>query len=54
MVVGDVSHSAGDVDHFAGEVDYEALCRRHDRRPMTAASAHAAALPPDVLPVSRT
>jgi thymidine kinase len=44
----------GDVNHSAGEVGYEVLCRRHHRRRMTAASARAAALSPDVLPVSRT
>ncbi|MEU7487605.1 thymidine kinase [Streptomyces sp. NPDC042319] len=44
VVVGDV-HAAGT------EVGYEVLCRRHHRRRQTAASAHAAALSPDVLPV---
>ncbi|MET0740664.1 MAG: thymidine kinase [Candidatus Nanopelagicales bacterium] len=44
VVVGDVHPGA------AGEVGYEVLCRRHYRRRMTAAIAHAAALSPDVLP----
>ncbi|MEO6471193.1 MAG: thymidine kinase [Aeromicrobium sp.] len=45
----------GDVDHVDGQspvVGYEVLCRRHHRRHMTAASAKAAALSPDVLPFS--
>ncbi|WP_328583738.1 thymidine kinase [Streptomyces sp. NBC_00370] len=45
VVVGDV-HQAGD------EIGYEVLCRRHHRRRMTAASAKAGALSPDVLPVN--
>jgi thymidine kinase len=44
VVVGDVAPSA--------EVGYEVLCRRHHRRRMTSASAGAAALSPDVLPVA--
>lgn len=43
VVVGDVNQSDA--------VGYEVLCRRHHRRRMTAASARAAALSPDVLPV---
>ncbi|WP_031512949.1 thymidine kinase [Streptomyces sp. NRRL F-5123] len=43
VVVGDVSQQ--------DETGYEVLCRRHHRRRMTAASAGAAALSPDVLPV---
>ncbi|MGI5411804.1 thymidine kinase [Streptomyces chartreusis] len=43
VVVGDVNQSDA--------VGYEVLCRRHHRRLMTAASARAAALSPDVLPV---
>ncbi|CAM5471465.1 MULTISPECIES: thymidine kinase [Streptomyces] len=43
VVVGDVNQSEA--------VGYEVLCRRHHRRRMTAASARAAALSPDVLPV---
>ena len=35
----------------AEEIGYEVLCRRHHRRRMTAATARAAALSPDVLPV---
>ncbi len=46
VVVGDVN--AGDLDQSVG---YEVLCRRHHRRRMTAASARAATLSPDVLPV---
>lgn len=45
VVVGDV-HQAGD------EIGYEVLCRRHHRRRMTAASAKAGVLSPDVLPVN--
>lgn len=43
VVVGDV-----DEDH---QVGYEVLCRRHHRRRLTAATAQAGALSPDVLPV---
>ncbi|MEO3975557.1 thymidine kinase [Streptomyces sp. CAU 1734] len=46
VVIGDVN--AGEHDRTVG---YEVLCRRHHRRRMTAASARAAALSPDVLPV---
>ncbi|MFF6998364.1 thymidine kinase [Streptomyces sp. NPDC008313] len=46
VVVGDVNQSDA--------IGYEVLCRRHHRRRMTAASAHASALSPDVLPVSST
>jgi thymidine kinase len=42
----------GDVNGQAAQVGYEVLCRRHHRRRMTAATARAAALSPDVLPVS--
>ncbi|MET9732730.1 thymidine kinase [Streptomyces sp. NPDC006458] len=45
VVVGDVTQSADEI------VGYEVLCRHHHRRRMTAASARAAALSPDVLPV---
>lgn len=38
-------------NHSPDEIGYEVLCRRHHRRRMTAASATAAALSPDVLPV---
>ncbi|MFI1562348.1 thymidine kinase [Streptomyces sp. NPDC020490] len=44
VVVGDVNQSDA--------VGYEVLCRRHHRRRMTAATARAAALSPDVLPVT--
>ncbi|WP_374999385.1 thymidine kinase [Aeromicrobium sp. CTD01-1L150] len=46
IVVGDVE---GD-DRPAPTVGYEVLCRRHHRRRMTAATAKASALSPDVLP----
>ncbi|WP_243839005.1 MULTISPECIES: thymidine kinase [Aeromicrobium] len=46
IVVGDVE----DPERPAPQVGYEVLCRRHHRRRMTAASAQAAALSPDVLP----
>ncbi|NJP45257.1 thymidine kinase [Actinacidiphila epipremni] len=50
MVVEGAQVVVGDVDQ-AAEIGYEVLCRRHHRRRMTAASAGAAALSPDVLPV---
>ncbi len=43
VVVGDVSADA--------DVGYEVLCRRHHMRRMTRASARAASLSPDVLPL---
>jgi thymidine kinase len=46
VVVGNTA-AAGD---RTAEVGYEVLCRAHHRRRVTAASAHAAALSPDVLP----
>ncbi|TXL62908.1 thymidine kinase [Aeromicrobium terrae] len=46
IVVGDVE----DETHTAPTVGYEVLCRRHHRRRMTAATARAAAMSPDVLP----
>lgn len=46
IVVGDVD----DPDRPTPAVGYEVLCRRHHRRRLTAASAKAAALSPDVLP----
>ena len=52
MVVEGAQVVIGDVDQ-ADTVGYEVLCRRHHRRRMTAASAHAAVLSPDVLPVQR-
>jgi len=46
IVVGDVED-----DRLATPITgYEVLCRRHHRRRMTAATAKAAALSPDVLP----
>ncbi|MFJ3234491.1 thymidine kinase [Streptomyces sp. NPDC086787] len=44
VVVGDVG--------AAEAVGYEVLCRRHHRKRMTSAAARAAALSPDVLPVT--
>ncbi|WP_327318346.1 thymidine kinase [Streptomyces sp. NBC_01235] len=52
MVVEGAQVVVGDVDQ-ADTVGYEVLCRRHHRRRMTSASARAAALSPDVLPVQR-
>jgi thymidine kinase len=52
MVVEGAQVVVGDVTHSADEIGYEVLCRRHHRRRMTSAAAHAAALSPDVLPVS--
>ncbi len=46
IVVGDVD----DPDRPKPTVGYEVLCRRHHRRRMTAATAKASALSPDVLP----
>ncbi|MFD9905154.1 thymidine kinase [Streptomyces sp. NPDC059063] len=51
MVVEGAQVVVGDVDRTPDEVGYEVLCRRHHRRRMTAASARAGALSPDVLPV---
>ncbi|WP_031080628.1 thymidine kinase [Streptomyces sp. NRRL WC-3549] len=51
MVVEGAQIVVGDVNRPAGEVGYEVLCRRHHRRRMTAASARAGALSPEVLPV---
>ncbi|MFJ5547327.1 thymidine kinase [Streptomyces sp. NPDC093225] len=53
MVVEGEQVVVGDVNQAAAEVGYEVLCRRHHRRHMTSAAAHAAALSPDVLPVTR-
>ncbi|MGG2459179.1 thymidine kinase [Streptomyces sp. RGM 3693] len=50
VVVGDVRSDGADAERPA-EVGYEVLCRRHHRRRQTAATARAAALSPDVLPV---
>ncbi|MFH9424820.1 thymidine kinase [Streptomyces sp. NPDC017529] len=51
MVVEGAQVVIGDVHSAPAEVGYEVLCRRHHRRRQTSASAHAAALSPDVLPV---
>jgi len=51
MVVEGAQVVVGDVNQSPDEVGYEVLCRRHHRRRMTAATARAAALSPDVLPV---
>ncbi len=51
MVVEGAQVVVGDVNQSPDEVGYEVLCRRHHRRRMTAAAAHAGALSPDVLPV---
>ncbi|GGT44207.1 thymidine kinase [Streptomyces purpureus] len=52
MVVEGEQVVVGDVNRPAEEVGYEVLCRRHHRRRMTSAAAHAGALSPDVLPVT--
>ncbi|MFJ3672866.1 thymidine kinase [Streptomyces sp. NPDC090106] len=51
MVVEGAQVVVGDVDQ-ADDIGYEVLCRRHHRRRMTAATSRAAALSPDVLPVT--
>jgi thymidine kinase len=51
MVVEGAQVVVGDVERPDEEVGYEVLCRRHHRRRMTSASARAATLSPDVLPV---
>ncbi|NEA65030.1 thymidine kinase [Streptomyces sp. SID12488] len=52
MVVEGEQVVVGDVNRTAEEVGYEVLCRRHHRRRMTSASAHASVISPDVLPVN--
>ncbi|MFF4863382.1 thymidine kinase [Streptomyces sp. NPDC002405] len=52
MVLEGAQVFVGDVTRSTDEIGYEVLCRRHHRRRMTAASARAAALSPDVLPVT--
>ncbi|WP_030766379.1 thymidine kinase [Streptomyces sp. NRRL F-2664] len=52
MVVDGEQVVVGDVNRPAEEIGYEVLCRRHHRRRLTSAAAHAAALSPDVLPVT--
>ncbi|MDX6314430.1 MAG: thymidine kinase [Streptomyces sp.] len=53
MVVEGEQVVVGDVNGQGGEVGYEVLCRRHHIRRMTAATARAAALSPDVLPIGQ-
>jgi thymidine kinase len=50
MVVEGAQVVVGDVAVNEDEIGYEVLCRRHHRRRMTAASARASAISPDVLP----
>ncbi|MCE4946893.1 MULTISPECIES: thymidine kinase [Streptomyces] len=52
MVVEGEQVVVGDVDRPSEEVGYEVLCRRHHRKRMTSAAERAAALSPDVLPVT--
>ncbi|MDX3072426.1 thymidine kinase [Streptomyces sp. NPDC088354] len=52
MVVAGAQVVVGDVNGPGDEVGYEVLCRRHHRRRVTAATAGASALSPDVLPVA--
>lgn len=51
MVVEGAQVVVGDVNQSPDEIGYEVLCRRHHQRRMIAATARAAALSPDVLPV---
>jgi thymidine kinase len=51
MVVQGEQVVVGDVNRPESEVGYEVLCRRHHIRRMTAGTADAAAISPDVLPV---
>jgi thymidine kinase len=51
MVVEGAQVVVGDVNQV-DDIGYEVLCRRHHRRRMTAATAHASALSPDVLPIA--
>ncbi|WP_030416844.1 thymidine kinase [Streptomyces sp. NRRL S-1448] len=52
MVVEGEQVVVGDVRGAAEAVGYEVLCRRHHRKRVTSATARAAALSPDVLPVT--
>ncbi|MGW0997046.1 thymidine kinase [Streptomyces sp. NPDC002520] len=52
MVVEGEQVVVGDVGAAEEAVGYEVLCRRHHRKRMTGATARAAALSPDVLPVT--
>ncbi|WP_329540186.1 MULTISPECIES: thymidine kinase [unclassified Streptomyces] len=54
MVVEGEQVVIGDVDRSPGEVGYEVLCRRHHYRRLTSATARAAVLSPDTLPVAST
>ncbi|MFA3875938.1 thymidine kinase [Streptomyces sp. MMCC 100] len=54
MVVEGAQVVVGDVAQSPDEIGYEVLCRRHHRRRVTSATARAAALSPDVLPLSAT
>jgi len=49
IVVGD---TVEDGEQLTPTIGYEVLCRRHHRRNLTAATAHAASLSADVLPFS--
>ncbi|MFF3449981.1 thymidine kinase [Streptomyces sp. NPDC002667] len=51
MVVEGAQVVVGDVNQHES-IGYEVLCRRHHRRRMTAATARASALSPDVLPIA--
>ncbi|KJK55894.1 thymidine kinase [Saccharothrix sp. ST-888] len=50
MVVEGAQVVVGDIAVSESEVGYEVLCRRHHRRRLTAATARASVLSPDVLP----
>jgi thymidine kinase len=50
MVIEGAQVVVGDVAVNEDEIGYEVLCRRHHRRRLTAATARAAVLSPDVLP----
>ncbi|MFE2298231.1 thymidine kinase [Streptomyces sp. NPDC059445] len=52
MVVEGAQVVVGDVNQHEN-IGYEVLCRRHHRRRMTAATARASALSPDVLPIAQ-
>lgn len=52
MVVEGEQVVVGDVGDRSGVVSYETLCRRHHMRRMSAATARAATVSPDVLPFS--
>ncbi|WBP86708.1 thymidine kinase [Kitasatospora cathayae] len=50
MVVEGAQVVIGDITVSEDEIGYEVLCRRHHRRRLTAATARASVLSPDVLP----